>query len=169
MVDPERGMPLSDGEVGEVVVTTLTRRGMPLVRYRTGDMARFIPGPCPCGTTLRTMERVTGRWSGLIRVGPESRLVPAEIDEALFQLPRLLDFRITVTRQGEKDCLETEVHTDREGDFDPRQVLEALTAVKAVRDGIEGGYLTVNMPRRRNESWFTTGVAKREIIDSRGR
>jgi phenylacetate-CoA ligase len=50
IVDPISGTPLPEGEAGEIVFTTLTRAGMPLIRYRTGDAGRFLPGPCPCGT-----------------------------------------------------------------------------------------------------------------------
>ena len=55
IVDPETGKSVSEGEAGEVVFTTLTRRGMPLIRYRTGDLSRFVPGDCPCGTVLKTL------------------------------------------------------------------------------------------------------------------
>ena len=66
IVDPKTGIPLTPGEWGEVVVTTLTRKGMPLIRYRTGDVSRFVPEPCPCGTVLRTMARVTGRTKSYV-------------------------------------------------------------------------------------------------------
>lgn len=56
IVEPATGEPLPDGEYGEIVFSTLTRRGMPLLRYRTGDMSRFLPGTCGCGTVLRRLE-----------------------------------------------------------------------------------------------------------------
>lgn len=56
IVDPATGAPLPDGAYGEIVFTTLTRRGMPLLRYRTGDESRFLPGACGCGTVLRRLE-----------------------------------------------------------------------------------------------------------------
>lgn len=58
IVDPVSGELLPDGELGEIVFTTLTRRGMPLLRYRTGDISRFLPGPCACGALLRRLETV---------------------------------------------------------------------------------------------------------------
>lgn len=61
IVDPDSGLPLRPGELGEIVFTTLTRKGMPLVRYRTGDVARFLDEPCSCGSRLRRMEKVRGR------------------------------------------------------------------------------------------------------------
>ena len=55
VVDGE-GKGLDDGEWGEIVVTTLTRRALPLIRYRTGDEGRILPGPCPCGSVLRRLK-----------------------------------------------------------------------------------------------------------------
>ncbi len=61
IIDPDSGMPTVEGEYGEIVFTTLTRSGMPLIRYRTGDRSRWIPGPCPCGSVLRRMDKVLPR------------------------------------------------------------------------------------------------------------
>lgn len=61
LVDPDSGLPVPEGEYGEIVVTTLLRRAMPLIRYRTGDRSRFLPGGCPCGSVLRRLERVSAR------------------------------------------------------------------------------------------------------------
>ena len=61
IVSPDSGLPLADGEVGEIVFSTLTRTGMPLLRYRTGDVSRFLPGRCECGTHLRRLAPVGTR------------------------------------------------------------------------------------------------------------
>ncbi len=61
VLDMATGQPLPPGEIGEVVFTTLTRKAMPLVRYRTGDAARMLPGPCPCGSRLRRLGPILGR------------------------------------------------------------------------------------------------------------
>lgn len=61
IVDRNTGRVLPDGEYGEVVFTTLTRKAMPLIRYKTGDISRWIPGPCPCGSSLRRMDKVLDR------------------------------------------------------------------------------------------------------------
>lgn len=61
IINPETGIPAADGQYGEVVFTTLTRKGMPLIRYRTGDRSRWIPGQCPCGSTLKRMDKVLPR------------------------------------------------------------------------------------------------------------
>jgi phenylacetate-coenzyme A ligase PaaK-like adenylate-forming protein len=61
IIDPKTGEVLPDGEWGEVVFTTLTREAMPFIRYRTGDISRFIPEPCPCGSILKRLDRVRDR------------------------------------------------------------------------------------------------------------
>lgn len=61
IIDPKNGRVLPDGEFGEVVFTTLTRRGMPFIRYRTGDISRWLPEACPCGSVLKRLDKVGAR------------------------------------------------------------------------------------------------------------
>ena len=61
IIDPEAGIVLPEGEYGEIVFTTLTRRAMPLIRYRTGDFSRWLPGPCSCGSALKRLGKVGDR------------------------------------------------------------------------------------------------------------
>ncbi len=61
VIDPDTGTPVPDGTYGELVVTTLNRQAMPFIRYRTGDRSRILPGPCPCGSVLKHLERVSSR------------------------------------------------------------------------------------------------------------
>lgn len=109
IVDPDTGQPLADGEEGEVVLTTLTRRGMPLVRYRTGDLSRFLPGRCPCGTGLKAMERIRDRITGQVAVGEGLQLSMADLDDVLFPIETVLDFSAAISREGGRNCLHLEV------------------------------------------------------------
>lgn len=95
VIDPQTGESVPDGTYGEVVFSTLTRRGMPLIRYRMGDRSRFLTGECPCGTHLKTMECVSGRFSGFIPVGDTLLRLP-DFDEELFLIPDLLNFSVTL-------------------------------------------------------------------------
>lgn len=97
IIDPISARPCPDGEYGEVVFTTLTRQGMPLVRYRTGDISRFITEPCPCGSILRRLERVCSRKDGRVYFGQDRSITMAELDEVLFALPEVVNFTATVT------------------------------------------------------------------------
>ena len=64
IIAPDSGQTIPQGELGEIIVTTLTRKGMPLVRYRTGHRARFLTEPCQCGTMLRRMGKVKAMKRG---------------------------------------------------------------------------------------------------------
>ena len=133
IVDPETGEPVPDGEYGEVVFTTLTRRGMPLIRYRMGDRSRFITGACPCGTKLRTMEKIRGRFSGFVRVGEETLKLP-DFDEALFPLLGLLNFSVTVAGTGADASLlvETQMLTSVDSTALVEQALGSVSSIKTV-------------------------------------
>lgn len=100
-----QGNPLPDGHQGEIVLTTLTRTGMPLIRYRTGDVSRFLTGRCACGSNLRRLDRVRGR-SVCSMNGGEVRL--EEIDEAIFKLDKIVDFKVSIKRQKNINLLNLE-------------------------------------------------------------
>jgi phenylacetate-coenzyme A ligase PaaK-like adenylate-forming protein len=137
IVDPATGGPVAEGETGEVVFTTLTRRGMPLIRYRTGDLSRFIPGACPCGTSLRTLERIRTRASGFVPIGAAGGLTIADLDEALFALDGVLDYEAAVIHNAGRDALNLTVYLvegfqgDLTGGIDT--ALETIPAIHAAR------------------------------------
>ncbi len=168
VVDDQTGQPCADGRLGEVVFTTLTRRGMPLIRYRTGDIARILPEACACGSALRRMERVRGRRNNAIHLGAGSDLTLAEMDEALFRLPDLLDYRVSISQgKGGRFRMVVEVQgTEGDGPSEP-EVLRQLMEVEAIRAGIANGYLDISGLGVSTEGrWGTTGVAKRTIVTS---
>ena len=92
IVHPDTGAVLAPGAKGEIVFTTLTRRGMPLIRYKTGDEAFFIPGSCPCGSYLRRMAPVRERLPGRASLPDGGRLSISQLDDILFSLPLVADF-----------------------------------------------------------------------------
>ena len=169
VVDPTTGEPKCEGESGEIVFTTLTRKGMPLIRFRTGDIARFIPESCPCKTILRRMERVTGRWDGTVRLGSNGILRLPDLDEALFPLPWLLNYRAILSQDGKNDCLGIEAYVVPGSDPKEHQVHEALKKVPAVAEGLAMGCMTLAPVKISKQNWTTTGIAKRSIIDNRER
>jgi len=167
VIDPRTGEPLPDGETGEVVFTTLARKGMPLIRYLTGDMARFIPGPCPCGSELRRLGTVRGRRDGRVDLGQGTVLTLPDMDEALFPLPGLLNYEPTLSTRGAKTCLEIAAFGEGADRPEAEVILKALEKVPAIRNAIAGGYLELSAVRFVGENWFTTGTAKRGIVDQR--
>lgn len=152
IVDPVTGLVLPDGVYGEIVFTTLNRRGMPLIRYRTGDVSRFIPDSCPCGTCLKTLEKVTHRLNGQVMIGGKT-ITMADLDEALFPLDGVLNFRATVRRENGLDTLQLEVKLT--GELEPARVVQAAQTLTS--------RVTVQLV-----SDLPTGMAKRAIVDTRG-
>lgn len=166
VVDPDSGVSCEAGRPGEVVFTTLTRLGMPLIRYRTGDIGRFIAEPCLCGTALRRLGHVRGRRDGAFRLSPDAVLTLPDLDEALFRLPGLLDYRAAVSKVGKgKFRLHVEVCRTEEGRPSVRDVLDAACRVAAVRRAMADGCMDLPTAAfSESGRWATTGAAKRKII-----
>ena len=166
VIDHATGEACPNGTIGEVVFTTLTRQGMPLIRYRSGDVARMISEPCRCGSVLRRMEWVRGRWSGVVRLGHNCILTLPDIDEALFRLNGLLDYRVMLSKGPEKK-LHLHIDVRRAEGFSPtdHEVLECLNKIDAIQRSIAGASLEVpTVCFSTGDGWATTGVSKRKII-----
>ena len=88
VIHPDTGLPVPDGERGELVLTTLCREAMPLLRYRTRDLTRVIPEPCPCGRTHRRITRITGRSDDMLVVRGVN-IYPQQIERVLMAVPEL--------------------------------------------------------------------------------
>ena len=82
VVDPKTGEPMPDGEVGELVITTLRKQGAPLIRYRTHDLTRVIPGECPCGSKYPRIDTILGRTDDMVKVKGVN-IFPSQIEEML--------------------------------------------------------------------------------------
>lgn len=117
VIDPQTGEVLPDGEVGELVLTTITKEAFPLIRYRTGDLTYLIREPCPCGRTIARMDRVMERTDNMIVVRGVS-LFPSQIRRVIASIegvePRI---RLVVDESsGVPESLEVQVEVS-EGVF----------------------------------------------------
>lgn len=92
ITDPVDGTPLPDGAWGEMLITTLTRRAMPLIRYRSGDRGRILPGTCTCGSPLRRLDTHIDRMNADCLLTGGSTISPSLLSEKLYGLPGLADF-----------------------------------------------------------------------------
>lgn len=109
IVDPDSGEPLPDGETGELVLTTLTREGSPVLRYRTRDITYLMPEPCACGRTSRRIHRLMGRTDDMLIIRGVN-VFPQQIEEVLLRVQGVEPhYRITVDRDGSMDTLTVEV------------------------------------------------------------
>ncbi|MDR7385818.1 MAG: phenylacetate--CoA ligase [Armatimonadota bacterium] len=112
VVDPRTGEPLPYGREGELVFTTLTKEALPVVRYRTGDIASLNPEPCRCGRTFVRMSRVLGRTDDMLVVRGIN-VYPSQVEAALVGIPQLSPhYQIVVTRERTLDELEVRIEVD---------------------------------------------------------
>ena len=128
IVDPGTLRPISDGERGEVVFTTLTKEGIPVVRYRTRDISRIIPGQCGCGRTSRRMERVTGRTDDMLIIRGVN-VFPSQIEQVLTGIPGVAPhYQVVLSKRGSMDHVEVHVEVGPDVPFDEIKTLERLRA-----------------------------------------
>lgn len=103
ILDPNTLEPVPEGEVGELVITTLTKEAFPMIRYRTRDLTRFIPGPCACGRTMRRMQRVMGRSDDMLIIKGVN-VFPMQIETVLFEVEGVEPhYQIIVDRENHTD------------------------------------------------------------------
>lgn len=103
ILDPITLEPVPEGEVGELVITTLTKEAFPMIRYRTRDLTRFIPGPCACGRTMRRMQRVMGRSDDMLIIKGVN-VFPMQIETVLFEVEGVEPhYQIIVDRENHTD------------------------------------------------------------------
>jgi len=114
IIDPKTLQPVPDGEVGELVMTTLDRQAMPIIRYRTRDLTRILPGECPCGRTHRRLDRITGRTDDMF-ILKGCNIFPMQIEGVLMKLPEVGDdYRITLDTFDDQDEMIIEVEMKKE-------------------------------------------------------
>ena len=138
IIDPLTLQPVAPGEIGELVMTTLDRQAMPLIRYRTRDLTRFIPGPCRCGRTHRRLDRIAGRSDDMFII-KGCNIFPMQVEGVLLRLPEVGDdYRISIETIGGQDELLIEVEVKKQwftGDLDFLSRLENHIT-RLVRDEI---------------------------------
>jgi phenylacetate-CoA ligase len=136
VIDPATGELLAPGEEGELVVTTLRKQAQPLLRYRTHDLSRLIPEPCPCGSPYPRIARITGRSDDMFKVRGV-QVYPAQIDTALSGIGGLgSEYQVVLTREDGRDRFLVRVETDGEPGLGER-VADALRGRLGVRPDVE--------------------------------
>ncbi len=103
ILDPETLEPVMAGEVGELVITTLTKEAFPVIRYRTRDLTRMIPAPCPCGRTLHRIQRIMGRTDDMLIIKGVN-VFPTQIEAVLFDIEGTQPhYNLVVEREHNED------------------------------------------------------------------
>ncbi len=131
VVDPDTGEPLPDGEVGELVLTTLQKEGAPLIRYRTHDLTRIMPGECACGSHHPRIDTLVGRTDDMFKV-KGCNMFPAQVEEVI----KITDgtsseYQVMIENISGKDILTVLFETPLEGEEKARCEEELATIFKA--------------------------------------
>jgi phenylacetate-coenzyme A ligase PaaK-like adenylate-forming protein len=173
IIDPNTGKTLPEGAWGELVFTTINRRAMPLVRYRTGDFTRMLPGECPCGSILKRFDTVKGRANEDIRLGNDGQpgknpnldgqsFGMSELEECLFAIPEVVDFKATWNARN--FCLRLQVQTFSASALEAASVDSAVKKAPSLGPLLEKGSLKTEITVERVSDFSPYYVAKRRIL-----
>jgi len=166
IIDPDTGEVLPDGELGELVFTSLTREAMPVIRYRTRDLTRILP---PTSRSMRRMDKITGRSDDMLIVRGVN-LFPTQVEELILRMPELAaQYQLVLTRSGHLDELEivTEVRPEHDAMGTPARDELAQRLGQAVKSHI-GVSARISVRGTGQVERTVTGKARR-VVDKRGR
>ena len=141
IIDPATGEVLPDGEWGELVLTTLDREASPVVRYRTRDITRIIPGTCACGRTHRRITRLHGRTDDMLIIRGVN-VFPSQIENVMETFPQIASwYQIELTTKGSLDVVTLKAEVTPDFDFDEVAAIEALQRKvrAALKDALQVG------------------------------
>jgi phenylacetate-coenzyme A ligase PaaK-like adenylate-forming protein len=162
IADTHTGAAMPVGSFGEIVLTTLGRAGTALLRYKTGDYGRILPGKCPCGCELTRLDRAITRISGGVTLFGGVTLTISALDEALYAVPSLYGYDASVETRDGRDALVIRADTNGgEG-----EITAALGEIPDIARLISRGELTADVTRGARRA--SDGAVKRGIIDNRG-
>ena len=132
IIDPATGKVLPDGEQGEIVITTFRKEAAPLIRYRTRDISRIIPGECPCGSPFPRLDRIVGRSDDMIKV-KGTNIYPAQVEEILKRIDGFSsEYRIVLENEDLRDRMI--VQAEMKDGCNPEALAESL--VRECKSGI---------------------------------
>lgn len=135
VIDPQTGEPLEDGEIGELVFTTMNRVGMPFIRYRSNDLGRIISDRCPCGLPLKKIE-IKGRTDDMIPIGAGDNLFTRMFDNILFGQPEVIEYQAIFERKEGKDIITIIAETNSITDILQKKIFAGLMKLPEINNGV---------------------------------
>lgn len=166
IIDPETGEPLPDGEMGEVVITTINKEGIPVLRYRTHDISYIISEPCECGRTSRKLAKMQGRTDDMLIIRGVN-VFPSQVESVLLGIDHISPYyQLVVSKKGYTDQLEVRVELVDNSLLDSFSKLEELEKeIKHKLQVVLGLAAKVKLVEPKTIE-RTTGKAK-HVIDNR--
>ena len=166
IIDPDTGEVITDGSVGEIVFTTLTKEAFPLIRYRTHDLGRVVTEPCKCGRTFIRMSKPQGRSDDMLIIRGVN-VFPSQIEEVLLNVSGVTpNYLIIVDRVNNSDTLEVKVEMSEELFYDDVKSIERVTSnIEAKLRSVLGISAKVTLVSAKTIA-RSEGKAKR-VIDNR--
>jgi phenylacetate-CoA ligase len=126
VVDPQTAEPVPDGNFGELVLTTLNREAMPLIRYRTRDLTRILPGDCPCGRAHRRLDRIQGRSDDMFIIKGVN-IFPIQVEQVLMSVPEVgNNYLIILQRENNIDDMLVQVEVNDRSFMEDMRHLQRL-------------------------------------------
>ena len=163
IIDPDTLLNVPIGCFGEVVFTTLSREGMPLIRYRTGDISRFLPKDCSCSDAFKRMDYVLGRYSEFIKLSSGQCLSIGVIDEVLFGIEDVLDFRVTIEKK-ENITLKLSIKPiNLKKHINYEKIENTMRQDKKLGELIKNNNIDIEFDNLSEEVEASTGMIKRKI------
>ncbi len=166
IIHPETLEPMPDGEVGELVFTTVTKEGIPIIRYRTRDLTRLIYEPCACGRTLVRMEKCKGRSDDMLIIRGVN-VFPSQIESVLLDMSETEPhYLLIVEREGNLDSLKLMVEVQEQFFSDEVKQLEVLR--KKITHNIQSTLgISVNVKLVEPKTIERTAGKAKRVIDNR--
>ena len=165
VVDPATGEPVGEGEMGELVLTPLDKRGIPVLRYRTHDLTRVITEPCACGRTLARMEKVRSRSDDMLIIRG-TNVFPSQVEDVIGRIDTLTPhYRIIVDNESGLDRMTVEVEIKPEAFSDSFDEMSAFT--RDVTDRLRNVLLVTPVVRLVEPGGIERAVGKAKHVDDR--
>ncbi len=162
IIEPTSGNTVPLGEAGEIVVSTLNRQGMPLIRYRTGDFARLLPGKCACGSLVQRLERVRSRSKK--RTLADAKIDLSDLDSAVLTHSDIITFVPTLTYGQNSALLRLDVASSRTDDMFRHEIVLRLKSILDLAQLMDTGNIKIEIQFIASAQCFKAMPAKRRLF-----
>ncbi|MFX0097881.1 MAG: phenylacetate--CoA ligase family protein [Candidatus Hodarchaeota archaeon] len=166
IVDLNNGEPVENEEFGELVLTSLDREAMPLLRYRTRDITRFVDGECDCGLKLQLIDYIKGRCDDRVTIGTAEKYYPIVFEELFDDIHEVNDFQIEISKTNGRDHLNVYVKAKNPSENLKAKIIGKLYEISSLKMDVENTK-TVSAPQILFTEEMSHGIKKRSVIDKR--